>query len=310
MVKFRMKTKIMAVVTFFVISAAVILGGYDMQNAEATGGTMYVKYDFTTGQSQTYILPEIQTVNYANYAMRSVVTDTREPYYDSAVVSLKLFDAFLDNPNASYLYQGTGFIIGEHEIMTAAHLIYGNDYNCSHIDSAKAVIPDSSTYTDNALTLNIVSAHVPKTYINSINNMNGENARYYDYAIMTVQEDLSSYGCYLLGMGTDSIKQKNVPIHSLGYAGRNLKISHGTIDVVQESSYKFNLFSLPGSSGGPIYVESSFGVPGTSNEEYQIKTYRTAISIVSGGNGTANPNPYGTRIRPVIMQFAYDNEYL
>ena len=42
MVKFRMKNKILVVITFLVMSAAVIFSGYDMQKAAATGGTDYV----------------------------------------------------------------------------------------------------------------------------------------------------------------------------------------------------------------------------------------------------------------------------
>lgn len=317
MVKFRMKTQIMAAITFLVMSAAVILGGYDMQNAEATGGTDYVKYTFATGQTQTYTLPEISTVNYANTlsrnAMTIVFTDTREPYYDSAVVAVNGYDNSLSEPNANYLIPATGFIIGDHEIMTAAHCIYNSEFREYHIDSANVIIPDTTPYTNNSLSLEVVSAHVPQDYIDLVNEPTQQGIQDLDYAILTVEEDLSNYGCYLLGMGTDSIKQKNVPIHSLGYAGRELKISHGSVINFNNVSYDFNILSDGGSSGGPIYVESMFGVPGTSNEDYQVRTYRTAISIVSNGNNDSsigNIGISGVRIRPIIMQFAYDNDYL
>lgn len=310
MVKLRIRTKIMAAATFFVMSAAVILGGFDMSQAEATGGTDYVKYTYVTGQTQTYNLPEIPTINYNTLAMQAandLYTDPRDNYYDSAVVQVNLHDyVFPDNPEfGSYWGYGTGFIIGEHEIMTAAHIIYNKDDGFN--DFVKIKVPNSDGSTENSIGINVVSAHIPQDYMDT-------ESYNCDYAILTVSEDLSQYGCYILGMVTDSIMQKNVPIHSLGYYGSTLKISHGTIDTINELKCDFDLYTYKGSSGGPFYVESSFGIQGTTNEEYQIKTYRTVISIVAGGDkyptDPNNSNPYGTRIRPVIMQFAYDNEYL
>lgn len=304
MVKLRIRTKIMAAATFFVMSAAVLLGGYDMSQAEATGGTDYVKYTYATGQTQTYNLPEIPTINYNALAMQAandLYTDPRDNYYDSAVVQVNLHDyVFPDNPEfGSYWGYGTGFIIGEHEIMTAAHIIYSKEDRFN--DFVKIKVPNSDGSTENSIGINVISAHVPSEYIN---NKFDE----YDYAILTVSEDLSQYGCYLLGMVTDSIMQKNVPIHSLGYYINTLKISHGTItESNNDLLCNFNVYTYEGSSGGPFYVESSFGIQGTTNEDYQIKTYRTAISIVQGA---ASDHMFGTRITPVIMQFAYDNEYL
>lgn len=308
MVKY--KNKLSAAAVFLVMCFTLVMSGYDsMTSVGATGGTDYVKYTYATGTQVTYNLPEIPTMASANaLTMRAAsYSDPRDPYYDSAVVRLNLYDYV--NPNnpssGSYVSFGTGFIIGDHEIMTAAHCVY--DKNDGFNDYVKISFPDNDGSVANSSKINVVSAHVPQDYINLINNPTGQGSQDLDYAILTVDEDLSQYGYYLLGMGTDSIKQKNVPIHSLGYYGDTLKISHGTVNGIGELSYNFDLYSYYGSSGGPIYTESVFGIQGSLDEEYQIKTYRTAISIVHGPSGTVL---VGTRIRPIIIQFAYDNAYL
>lgn len=306
MVKFRIRTKIMATVTFLVMSAAVILGGYDMQNAEATGGTDYVKYTFATGQTQTYNLPEIPTVNRTNsLAMRVLLSDDGDPRpdadLDTATVQVR---AYTDSEHHSGYY-GTGFIIGQHEVMTAAHI--ANNFD----KPVTIVIPDTNPLGTNYMELNVVSAHIPQAFFELVeNSASNDEIMNEDYAILTVSEDLSAYGCYSLGMGTDSIMQKNVPVHCLGYKSKTLKKADGLVSDIGDLRYEFDFYSTGGSSGGPIYVESSFGVPGTSNQNYQIKTYRTVVSIDVGHKIEDAQSAIGVRIRPEIMQFAYDNDYL
>lgn len=311
MVKFRMRTKIMAVVTFIVMSAAVIFGGYDMQNAVATGGTDYVKYTFATGQTHTYNLPEIPTVNYASYAMRTMSLD-------DYVESRPLASSY--NGVVEINGVGTGFIIGEHEIMTATHCVYDNN---GFVQNCSIRIPNSNPYTDNGSTvIQGITVHIPQQYVIWKNdNIDDDTQGFqdYDYAIITVDEsiDLTNYGAFLLGMGTNSLLSKQTPIHCMGYYENTIRLSDVNMNAsipinIGELSYDFNLITYNKTSGGPIYVESSFGVPGTSDADYQVKTYKTVISIVSG----TNKNTYneivtcGTRIRPTIMQFAYDNDYL
>lgn len=299
MVKFRMRTKIMAVVTFLVMSAAVIFGGYDIQNAEATGGTDYVKYTYATGQTQTYNLPDIPTVNYASYSMRALLSDYIDPRpdadYEPKVVEISGV--------------GTGFIIGEHEIMTAAHCVYGSSFG----SSCTIKIPDDNPYSNSSTVLNAVSAHVPQDFLDYKTGEIVASIQDVDYAIITVTEDLSQYGMFLLGMGTDSILN-NTPVHCIGYWDNHEKISDGKIVEINkqnnyyyENNFKSNLYAYYKTSGAPIYVESLYGIPGTSNSEYQIKTYKTAISIVST---ISSDSTYGRIIDSVVMQFAYDNDYL
>lgn len=302
MVRLKIKNRFMAVVTFFVMTAVVILNGFDMISANAEDEqTWYTKYTYATGREEDYPLPAIPTYEYANtlstYAMRAAVEDPREPSYDSAVVKIDRYYYNEDN-RLTWRGYGTGFIIGDHEIMTAAHIVYRNGF----IDDMVTVsFPNTSTET-----FTVETAHIPVNYTET------ESDSYYDYAIITVEEDLSNYGCYTLGMGTNSIKENNVPVHSLGYYAENtLMLSNGTIEQVNELNYKYYLYSNKGSSGGPIYTESVFGIPGTTSSTYQMKTYRTVISLmVCGDTEGGSYNTFGARIRPETLQFAYDNDEL
>lgn len=304
MVKY--KSKLSAAAVFLVMCFTLVMSGYDsMTSIGATGGTDYVKYTYATGTQETYNLPEIPVDQNITAMTARAMSDYVDPRpnadLDTAVVALK-FDTYNPVDNVIIRRMGTGFIIGDHEIMTAAHCAY------SFSDSATVTIPNANPYTSEAVTLNVVAAHVPQAYIN--------NSLYIDdYAILTVSEDLSQYGSFLLGMGTNELQNKNVPIHCLGYLGNNLKISNVTNNEISiyEQGYKFELYAFNQTSGGPIYTESVFGVQNTDNDEYSIKTYRTAISLASGidvDSDTGKTYTYGTRVRPIIMQFAYSNNYL
>lgn len=310
MVKY--KSKLSAAAVFLVMCFTLVMSGYDsMTGVGATGGTDYVKYTYATGTQETYNLPEIPVDQNITAMTARAMSDYVDPRpnadLDTAVVALHYY--------GYYLYSGTGFIIGDHEIMTAAHLVYSKDAeNGKYFGySIQVTIPDSNPYTSQSTELEVVSVHVPQNYIDHENGLlPSNNTPDYDYAILTVSEDLSQYGRYILGMGTDSLKNKDVPIHCLGYLGRDLKISNLNNRQYEANDlmyYFIDLYSYKNSSGGPIYVESVFGVEDTSNEEYNIKKYRTAISIVSGGYGIYDDTT-GTRIRPEIMQFAYSNNYL
>lgn len=305
MVKFRMRTKIMAVVTFLVMSAAVILGGYDMQNAEAAGGTNYVKYTFATGQTQTYNLPEIPTINRTNSLAMPLSDDPRDDA-DRTPVVVKV----LANDTAAKIHTyGTGFIIGDHEIMTAAHCVYnveeGKFYTSSQVE-----ISLSESYSSSSIrTLSVVSVHFPKKFkelidSNPTTKFNFEKIKN-DYAIITVNEDLSEYGKLTLGTLTSEAKNNDIPIHVLGYcSATEFKISHGSIsDTNDDDVFATDAFTTNGTSGGPMYVECVFGIPGTSNEEYKTKSYKIVVSLDSAGG-------HGPKFDSEIFQFAYDNEYL
>lgn len=307
MVKY--KSKLSAAAVFLVMCFTLVMSGYySMTSVGATGGTDYVKYTYATVTQETYNLPEIPVDQNITAMTARAMSDYVDPRpnadLDTAVVSLYFYTY---NDNNVVCTAGTGFIIGDHEIMTAAHCAY------NFSDSATVTIPNANPYTSEAITFNVVAAHVPQAYINY--ESYGMCMQDVDYAILTVSEDLSQYGTFLLGMGTSLIKDNNVPIHCMGYQGNELKISNGLITKINnsgvENNYETNLYSYYQSSGSPIYTESYFGVPNTTNEDYVLRRYRTAVSLVSTSyNYDTVSYTYGVIIGPKILQFAYSNNYL
>ena len=138
MVKY--KSKLSAAAVFLVMCFTLVMSGYDsMTGVGATGGTDYVKYTYATGTQETYNLPEIPVDQNITAMTARAMSDYVDPRpnadLDTAVVAL-----YFDFYNGSYITRkkGTGFIIGDHEIMTAAHCAY------SFSDSATVTIPNAN----------------------------------------------------------------------------------------------------------------------------------------------------------------------
>ena len=149
MVKY--KSKLSAAAVFLVMCFTLVMSGYDsMTGVGATGGTDYVKYTYATGTQETYNLPEIPVDQNITAMTARAMSDYVDPRpnadLDTAVVAL-----YFDFYNGSYITRkkGTGFIIGDHEIMTAAHCAY------SFSDSATVTIPNANPYTNESITYNI-----------------------------------------------------------------------------------------------------------------------------------------------------------
>ncbi len=290
MVSSKLKIKFAAITTFLLVSSSIICSSYNTLNAEENGSRSYVKYNFETGVTSTYSLPDV-SVAQANALIATastVDTTLRENAEDSSVVR-----------TVSGNSVGTGFIIGEHEIMTAAHCAY--TFNPTMKVQIK---PDGE---DEFIELNVASAHVPSSYINAINS--GGDSIYYDYAILTVEENLSAYGSYYLGMDTGQFETKNSPIHALGYEGEELKISNSYDIYDLGLHYNTKLDTATGSSGGPIFVRTGVVLSGN------MTSYKTAISIMTEicyviDNGEITRYGCGPKIVPEIVAFAYDNDYL
>lgn len=85
--------------------------------------------------------------------------------------------------------EGTGFIIGKHEIATAAHCVY-DFQNTSYYSITLQTYNSNGTLTGNMLTPK--ECHIPYDY-----TLIQQDA--YDYAVITVSEDLSSYFKFDLG---------------------------------------------------------------------------------------------------------------
>lgn len=145
----------------------------------------------------------------------------------------------------------------------------------------------------------------------------------YDYALIYVEEDLSQYGKFYLGVPSDEFMDSRTSITVSGFPGGtqsnpsafNQALYKSDGIVLNINSYNPNIFSNQimtnaytsgGNSGGPIYMNA-----GPEEDEF-----RTVIGIhTSGGfsyddNGDLCKREYGTRVTPTLLRFYYDNEYV
>lgn len=202
---------------------------------------------------------------------------------------------------------GTGFIVGDHIIATAAHCVYNNGFynmNIEIIDSNNQVVE----------TLESRYIHIPELYA-----YNSPNS-HFDYALIYVEEDLSEYGAFKMGIALDDYIENNgsVVVSGFGneypdnYSGPTGEIrlkSVGNVAVsndheLQNSKLFYDADASGGSSGGPVYVEEAFYAGGT------WYTYKNVVAIHTNGSSQYENYNCGTRVNPSILKFYYNNAYL
>lgn len=291
-----MKEKILSLKIFAVISAIVVLVAsisyYKPFESNALSQRTYLRYDYSNPNSSPYqytiSVPDTYFDNTRSsdlFPPNDMVRD-----YNTAVVRLTS--------------GGTGFIIGQNTIVTAAHCVYGNnglyDFNIE-------IVGDNNQVLD-VITPHYV--HIPKIYVDSATGMN-----FHDYALIYVDEDLSDYGMFGMGICLDSYVNNhgNVTVSGFpgeyppGYEGSEQGIRFKASGNIIESTsnglrLRYNADTAGGDSGGPVYVNESF--VGTINGYSVSYDYNTVIAIhTQAGN-------IGVRINFDIMYFCYQNSYL
>ncbi|MBP3760428.1 MAG: trypsin-like peptidase domain-containing protein [Ruminococcus sp.] len=179
-------------------------------------------------------------------------------------------------------YRGSGFVVGPHTIATAAHVVFDTTSNYAY--SLDDILLFDADHTDHSFTP--VEYHVPLSFINSTGY-----TEIGDYALITVEEDMSDYISFNLGSVTDSSATNNLTVATVGFPrymyyniqGSNSysstlinnatthdeRLSTGSVTYTNSNIIHFTADTSGGNSGGPIYaVESLNGV-----------TYHTVIGI-------------------------------
>lgn len=191
-------------------------------------------------------------------------------------------------------YIGSGFIVDSHTIATAAHCAYNLQISGIRIFNSNGNI---------ALTATPVQYHIPNLYVQT-------HSGNYDYALITVEEDLSDYACFNLGVAMDNFLTSSKSICVTGFPQKvnnvivngvvetedrnNMYTGIGTISGGNEYVLNYNVDTYRGNSGGPVYTSTS----------YNGNVYYTVIAIHTTGAGTYN---YGTRINTNLMHFYKNN---
>lgn len=243
----------------------------------------YKKFNAQTGVQigTAYHLDPVSAI--PDYAPRGIIgTDDRtEDYSNSGVVKINTSTG-----------QGSGFIVDDNLILTAAHVVCGKTNISYTLFNSNGTV--KATYS-------AASYHVPSNYISS------SNANY-DYALIVVDQNLSRYKSISLGVARDKLKNNITSSIYLNYASKlgiyvtgfisntgytgigNLANNYLTNTFVQ-----YNTDTEGGESGSPVYVKTSNG---------------DMIAIgIHDGKATSTYN-YGRRIDTNVLQFVYYNPNL
>lgn len=266
-------------------------------SSSSTEAREYMRYEYATGHvlNNYTLTPNLINLN-SGINSRAVIgdEDSRYPSYNpenAGIVSLS------DNYG-----RATGFIVGDHQIATAAHCVYkkGNDIPHHWKSLNIRLYDENGVITSNELTP--VEAHIPARYVDS------EDATY-DYALITIEEDLSDYVQFSLGTpyNANATAYANVPIYVTGspvdllkqnnitrlYSaeGRLMnKIETGNTDVLY-----YNVDTANGDSGAPVYTITKIG------NQYVY----TVVAVHHGGD--EDTQNWGSMITNYHLQFYNNN---
>ncbi|MDR0918532.1 MAG: trypsin-like serine protease, partial [Oscillospiraceae bacterium] len=203
------------------------LGAYTVEDTTATAsGTWNIlKHNYENDSTITYAFSTSSTPSGISLMDTPTLpfVDDRVPYSNNAIVQVGKV------VNGVFQYGGTGFIIDENKVVTAAHCVR---------------LAESTSYSDNfAIKCNggqvymVSESHIPAEFIG--NTINGCQ---FDYGLLKVNTsvDLSvEYGKFELGIITDTeinlletyLEEANAPEHIAvaGYYGSDLVIDWGTV---------------------------------------------------------------------------------
>lgn len=278
-----------------------------------TEARLYIRHNYSTAANTYYYLyPNLisYNTNIPDPDNTDVIIGNNDmtPDYDSSVV-------YIDSTSL----HGTGVIISNHIIATAAHVIYNR--STSSFLSFSVCIKDAEGNNLNSYSPHY--AHVPASFTT------GSNVD--DYALIYVDDDLSSYSYKSLGVALDQYvnNQGSVTVsgfpqtggypynptpYSFNLPGIRFKAT-GTLNVLGNSGnnpsnyysgsklIKFTADVYSGMSGGPVYVDETVTAYG------QTKSYQPVIGIIDGENCVQMYN-YGFRIDEVVLMFYYYNMFL
>lgn len=295
--------KILAVSTaVFVLSLSLSLPTDCVSAANSNNAVSYTVFSLKRGGTYKtkYTLNPVDTLSSTN-ARTAIGDDTRVvDFSKSGVVQIEIRDS------DGFTSSGTGFVVDDHTIATAAHCVYDKDRNFTYKCGYKIIsinFFDSSGNRKTSIT-DAVEVHIPTNY------MSKPEVKYdpYDYALIKVDEDLSDYAMFNLGIMNDNFISKHTSVSVTGFPGSvngqsaNNKMYTGTGFICQsdDNELYYDVDTSGGNSGGPIYVTSTF----------QGQSYYTVIGIHAYGISEDKPYNGGARITTNLLQFYKNNPYI
>lgn len=208
--------------------------------------------------------------------------------------------------------EGSSFIVNDHIIATAAHCIY--DYkNNTFYENYYVTLKDNN---NNTHCVKAKYVDICKDFSTCGVKYNNDHIKY-DYALIYVDEDLSDYGAFQMGVALDNYtyghgevtvsgfpepyyypdEYKDAPIYLQLKSSGNLIRSNNT-------NVFYDADNGVGQSGGPVYATEEFTTSNQANpEHYSCKTV-IAINVASYPNSLEN---IGLKITPDILKFYNNN---
>ena len=277
----------------------------DMPLQETRG---YYKYSPTNGNCFGYYI--LSPMN------NTISTNTRGIIGDDTRVLEEGLQGVLNVQSSSGGNVGTAFVVDEHTILTAAHVLC--NYQSKNVQkNLKFKIFDSNNNATN-IQITPITYHIPSNYVDQDYYDGG---RLYDYAIVTTSEDLSDYINFSLGTMRCGSSIGNSSVYVTGFGGSGVagrddninsnlayKKSTGSGHLVSpeesESDYmiRYDVDIVKGDSGGPIYI--------TNGNIKTVIGIHTFESYVTENGVERNINNGGIKLTTDILHFIYNNNHL
>lgn len=289
------------VAVFMAMLITVLSLSYTNNNhANATNSSItYFVYDAKTAEkipNRNYILTKLSSSDNT----RAVIGD------DDRVIDWTKSGTVKIITNTGF---GSGFVVSDHVIATAAHCVY--DYkNSTGKSVSKILLFDSNG--NQTISVTPVEYHVPFTFINAVADHNYRTTS--DYALITVSESLENYNNFSLGVPLTSFDNSHSVVTVTGFPGTveksgkevtvNTTTTHmmysgnGQIYSGDDELIRYTADTSSGNSGGPVYITESF------NGE----TYYTVVGINIAHPVVTDPEfNIGTRMTTDLIHF-YNNK--
>lgn len=262
----------------------------------------YRRHDCSDSNSKsynTYIVPAGEATNSADIPVTYASYNTEDTENVACVELL-----------SNGVFCGSGFIISNDTIATAAHCIYNHktkEFVKNITVKVHTIKVENGQTTEAVYTASAEYLHIPTRYVN--NNIN------YDYGLIRVGDFKDENGktvnvrnyCVNFGIMTDEfINAEEGSLTSVGYFKENNVVkryqSTGKInpDIPSDEftwRYHIDAESKGGKSGGMTYFDSSYTNP---SNKYTINTRSTVGIHTSTGVGYSS---YGVRITPDVIRF-------